>query len=472
MEQYIGEAGRAADLADLDELGELIGAGRYFQRIPRPLLRNILRQGTLIDVEQDHCLIREGDASPSRMYILVEGSVAIVVNGHFILRLAEPGDVVGEMAVIQSTPRSADVITETPCRLISFPSDLFEIDADSPQVSILYVLFAHIMAAKLRMTTAQSLIRKSQRVTSPGDSYVGIIDACGADRATAGATVRSIWPEAMITEFASPAEFYQCPNTFRFDLIIADVDFFDDFLNDATSVANFLAAMKLRGAHVMIVSQSCQQASRREFLIRQGAEDVVAKPCLPFDLEHAVSKARISYYKNLELDRAESAAETDQLTGLANRRRLEEFLEALVLVYPDQHRPFSLILLDVDHFKHYNDNHGHLNGDKVLQALAGLLPRALRRGDLAARFGGEEFLMVLPDCDKPFALQVAEKLRLAIEAADLPHQHTQPGGNLTATFGVATFPHDARDTEALFRQADECLYRGKHLGRNVVVAPG
>jgi diguanylate cyclase (GGDEF)-like protein len=327
------------------------------------------------------------------------------------------------------------------------------------------------MAVKLRMTTAQSLIRKSQRVTAPGDSFVGIIDQRDGDRATTRDTVRSIWPEAMITEFAGPAEFFQCPNMFRFDLIIADVDFFDDFLNDSTSVANFLGAMKLRGAHVMILSHECQQGSKREFLIRQGADDVVAKPCLAFDLEHAVSKARISYYKNLELDRAESAAETDQLTGLANRRRLEQFLEALVTVYPDQHRPFSLVLLDVDNFKCYNDNHGHQKGDKVLQTLAGVLTRGLRRGDLAARFGGEEFLVVLPDCDRPYALDVAEKLRLAVEAADLPHQHTQPGGNLTATFGVATFPHDARDTEALFKQADECLYRGKHLGRNVVVAP-
>lgn len=471
MGQYIGDTGRSAAPADLDELCEMIGSGRYFQRIPRPLLRDILRQGTLVDVEQDYCLIREGDASPSRMYILVEGSVAIVVDGQFILRLAEPGDVVGEMAVIQSTPRSADVVTETPCRLISFPADLFEVDPGSAQASILYVLFAHIMAVKLRMTTAQSLIRKSQRVTNPGDSFVGIIDACSADRAATSETLRSIWPEALITEFTSPAEFYQYPNTFRFDFIVADVDFFDDFSRHSTSLANFLAAMGLRGAQVMILSHSCRQASRREFLIRHGADEVLAKPCLPFDLEHAVSKARIAYYKNLELDRAESAAETDQLTGLANRRRLEEFLEALETVYPDQHRPFSLILLDVDHFKRYNDYHGHQKGDRVLQTLAGVLTSVLRRGDLAARFGGEEFLVVLPDCDKPFALGVAEKLRLAIEKADLAHQETQPGGTLTATFGVATFPHDAGDTEALFRQADECLYRGKRLGRNVVVAP-
>lgn len=471
MYMFAGAEAGKPDLMALDELVESIGSGRYFQRIPRPLLRNILRQGTLINVEKDHCLISQGDASPSRMYILVEGSVAIVVNGHFILRLDQPGDVVGEMAVIQSTLRSADVLTETPCRLISFPSELFEIDPDSPQASVLFVLFSHIMAVKLRLTTARSLIRKSQRVTAPGESFVGIIDPCSADRATAGETVRSVWPEAKITEFDGPAEFYQCPKTFRFDLIIADVDFFDDFFNDSTSVANFLTAMKLRGAQVMIFSHSCGQDSRREFLIRHGADDLVGKPCPSFDLEHAISKARIAYYKNLELDRWEGAAETDQLTGLANRRRLEHFLEALVTVYPDQHRPFSLILLDVDHFKLYNDKHGHQNGDKVLQTLADVLTRGLRRGDLAARFGGEEFLVVLPDCDQSFAVGVAEKLRLAIEAADLPFQHAQPGGKLTATFGVATFPQDARDTEALLKQADECLYRGKHLGRNVVVAP-
>lgn len=457
--------------SELHKLTEIVGNGRYFQRLPPRLLENILGQGTLIELDKDAVLMREGDTAPKQMYILVEGSVAVVVNGNFILRLSQPGDVVGEMGVIQSTPRFADVVAETPCRLVEFASELFEVDQDSPHASVLYVLFSHIMAVKLRITTAQSLIRKNQRITAQGSIYAGIIDADPAGRSAVKKALQASWPEAEVMEFDSPAQFFDCPNVYRFDLIVSEVDFFDDFHNEATSVANFLAAMKLRGAHILIFSHSCNQARKREFLIRQGADDIIVKPCPPFDMEYLISKARIAYYKDLELDRVETAAETDPLTGLANRRRLQQFLDALVTVYPDQQRPFSLVLLDVDNFKFYNDNHGHQEGDKVLASLASVLAGNLRRGDLAARFGGEEFLVVLPDCDKKVAVNLAEKLRLAIEATVLPHQDQQPGGNLTATFGVATFPHDAQNMDTLLKRADECLYQGKWQGRNVVVAP-
>ena len=454
----------------LDTLTRIIGNGRYFQRLPPQLLRNILGQGTLIDCAKDEVLIREGDTLPKQMFILVEGSVAVLVNGHFILRLDQAGDVVGEMGVIQSTPRSADVVTETPCRLVAFAAELFEIDHYSPQASILYVLFSHIMAAKLRITTSQALIRKNQRINAQGEIFAGIVDADPAGRAAAKHALEASWPEAEVMEFDTPAQFLECPAVYRFDLVITEVDIFGDFHNDSTAIANFLAAAKLRGAHILVSSSACNQASRREFLIRQGADDVIAKPCPPFDLQHVVGKARVAYYKNLELDRVETAAETDQLTGLANRRRLQEFLDALVTVYPEQQRSFSLILLDVDHFKFYNDTHGHPAGDAVLASLASLLAAGLRRGDLAARYGGEEFLVVLPDCDKDSALDLAEKLRRAIECAALPHKEQQPGGNLTATFGVASFPVDAQEPDGLVKKADERLYRGKHLGRNVVVA--
>lgn len=458
------------DHPELTALTGIIGAGRYFRLLAPEVLKNILRQGSLLTVDKDHYLIREGDEAPPELYILVEGSLAIVANEKFILRLDSPGDVVGEMALIQSAPRSADVITESSCRLVEFPAELFRIDRHSPHASVLYVLFSHLMAAKLRITTAQSMIRKNQRVSEQGNIKIGIIDSSAEDRAVIRQAIDASWQEATIIEFNTPPEFFDYPVARRFDLIIADVDHYSDFQRDWNSISTFVQAMKLRGANVFILGKSCSAAANREFLISKGADDVMAKPFVAFDLNHAIAKMRVWYYQNLELDKAESAAATDRLTGLANRRRLDQFLDALVTVYPDHKQPFSLIISDVDNFKHYNDLHGHQMGDVVLEGVAALLANNVRRGDLAARYGGEEFVIVLPNCGKSRALELAETLRLAVASAVFPDQDQQPNGNLTLTLGVATFPEDGSDLVSLLKAADDCLYEGKRHGKNVVIA--
>lgn len=460
------------DHPELAELTRLVGSGRYFRRLSKEILANILRQGALVTLEKDCHLIREGDKSPPEMYILVEGSLAVVANDKFILRLDSPGDVVGEMAVIQSAPRSADVITETDCRLIVFSADRFWVDADSTHASILYVLFSHLMAAKLRITTAQSLIRKNQRVAAQDDITIGIIQAPSEQDAIVMKSVLDSWPEARIIEFADPAEFLDYPEIHRFDLIIADMDFYQDFERDWNPISNLVKTMHLRGASVITLGTACHDAANREFLVRKGADQVIAKPFTEFDLSHTISRVRVWYYKNLELDRAESAAETDRLTGLANRRRLDQFLDALITVYPDNMQPFSLVMVDVDNFKHFNDTQGHQLGDVVLENVAGLLAKNVRRGDLAARFGGEEFVVVLPNCEKARARELAEGLRTVVESEAFPRQDQQPSGNLTITLGVATFPDDATDLDTLLKRADDCLYTGKRAGRNTVITAG
>lgn len=454
----------------LAELTRFIGSTRYFKQLAKEVLANILQLGTLLTLDKDQYVIREGDESPAEMYILVEGSLAVVSNNKFILRLDMPGDVIGEIALIQSVPRSADVITETECRLIVFPVEVFEIDPHSPQASIVYVLFSHILAAKLRITTAQSLVRKNQRVAAQGDAVVGIIASKLSDRADVRQAVEASWPEASVIELDDPPAFYEYPAAQRFDLIVADVDYFDDFQRDWNSISNFVQAMQLRGASVLVVGESCHDAANREFLIRKGTDDVLAKPCTAFELNHAIDKIRIWYHKNLELDKAESAAQTDPLTKIANRDRLDEFLDALVTVYPDNRQSFSLVIADVDSFKHYNDTNGHQMGDVVLQGIAALLARNVRRGDLVARYGGEEFVIVLPNCGKHRAVELAESIRLAVESADFPCQDQQPTGNLTLTLGVATFPENGRDLEVLLKRADNCLYEGKRSGKNKVVS--
>lgn len=127
--------------------------------------------------------------------------------------------------------------------------------------------------------------------------------------------------------------------------------------------------------------------------------------------------------------------------------------------------PLGVVLLDLDRFHVLNDLHGHSHGDKVLAAIGRLLGATVRASDFAARFGGEEFLLVLPDTDRQGCLEVAEKIRRQIERTELV-----PTGPVTASLGVACLPDDAVDPEQLLRHADRALYVAKAQGRNRVQA--
>jgi diguanylate cyclase (GGDEF)-like protein len=126
-------------------------------------------------------------------------------------------------------------------------------------------------------------------------------------------------------------------------------------------------------------------------------------------------------------------------------------------------------MIDVDHFKHYNDQHGHPAGDELLRRLARLMGDGRRANDFVARYGGEEFAIVLVDTPKLTAAQVAERLRDRVASHPFPHAASQPDGSLSISIGVASFPDDAVDSEALVRTADAALYEAKHGGRNCVV---
>jgi diguanylate cyclase (GGDEF)-like protein len=168
--------------------------------------------------------------------------------------------------------------------------------------------------------------------------------------------------------------------------------------------------------------------------------------------------------RNLSL--AERRASTDSLTGLPNRRGLDDTLKRLVAHANRTHTPVSLIAVDLDHFKNINDTYGHDKGDEVLAAFGVMLRANLRGADVAARAGGEEFVIVLPETDRSGAMHVAEQLRRATAALSVP----QLGARVTASFGVSTLPDDAPDTDALLRIGDRALYAAKQRGRNRVEA--
>lgn len=155
---------------------------------------------------------------------------------------------------------------------------------------------------------------------------------------------------------------------------------------------------------------------------------------------------------------------TDDLTELGNRRRLERDLD---VAFGPERRPVGFVMLDIDHFKQFNDTHGHLAGDETLRRVAAILRFSVREGDVVYRYGGEEFCVLLADADPLEARAVAERLRSAVEAHDFPGAEDQPGGRLTISVGMSLI--GAVDARSMKQCADEALYEAKRAGRNRVV---
>jgi len=168
-------------------------------------------------------------------------------------------------------------------------------------------------------------------------------------------------------------------------------------------------------------------------------------------------------------DQNRRLATLDELTGLANRRHLNEVLAQELARFKRSGQPFAVAMVDIDHFKRYNDHYGHLAGDECLRRIAQLIQSGMRRaGDLAARYGGEEFLLILPNTHVLDARRLADTVRRSVEQLNLPHAKS-PLGRLTVSMGVAAMVDGAYvDASALLRAADEALYVAKQGGRNQV----
>ncbi len=165
----------------------------------------------------------------------------------------------------------------------------------------------------------------------------------------------------------------------------------------------------------------------------------------------------------------EDLSVTDPLTGLYNRRFLEKRLEEELGRSSRQKLTFTVMLIDLDHFKTYNDLCGHLAGDTALKRAATLLRASAREMDIVTRFGGEEFCIVLPGTSIKEAVFVAERIRRAIEQEPFPHEKGLPLGRLTASIGIATFPNDGNTPNSLIHASDIALYQAKNAGRNKIV---
>ena len=174
----------------------------------------------------------------------------------------------------------------------------------------------------------------------------------------------------------------------------------------------------------------------------------------------------------LLFERTLGLSKIDGLTGLKNHREFKESLSTEFLRARRYHRPFALIMLDIDNFKHYNDANGHPQGDILLKKLADIINDSLKDTDVVARYGGEEFAIILSEISKEEAVNVAERLRNLIEWVKLPKEESQPGGRITVSMGVSAYPDDGDSVTVLLEKADAALYRAKREGKNRVESVG
>jgi diguanylate cyclase (GGDEF)-like protein len=163
-----------------------------------------------------------------------------------------------------------------------------------------------------------------------------------------------------------------------------------------------------------------------------------------------------------------SLARTDGLTGLLNKSNVYQRLRDAIS--DEQLARVSVFLLDIDHFKQFNDTHGHLDGDELLKRMGALLRENSRSNEVVGRYGGEEFLVVMPGTSKESAMLVAERIRALVESTNFDRAGGQPAGKVTISGGVATWPTDGEDVDSLLRNADAALYEAKRAGRNQVLA--
>jgi diguanylate cyclase (GGDEF)-like protein len=226
--------------------------------------------------------------------------------------------------------------------------------------------------------------------------------------------------------------------------------------------------------------------------LKNGAYDYLIKPFDDLELISCAARRALTNLRlmrerdflvaqlkerNEELERLNSLfrelAVKDGLTGLYNHRYAQQLLHEEVERHTLHGRPLSVLFVDLDHFKLYNDRHGHQKGDELLKVLAACLRSKTRSSDAVTRWGGEEFVVIAPETDTSAAAVLAKKMQQAVSELDVPGRGSQPKGFVSISIGVATLGAHANGASGLITQADRALYKAKDTGRNTVcVAEG
>ncbi|GAB4343267.1 MAG: PleD family two-component system response regulator [Desulfobulbaceae bacterium] len=274
------------------------------------------------------------------------------------------------------------------------------------------------------------------------------------------------------------------PTVILQDLVMPEID--------GLTMVKFYRANPVLAQVPIIVLSTKEEPEIKSKAFEYGANDYLVK--LPDRIELIAriryhSKAYISQmerdaaFRALEKSQKELAAANkvlerlsslDGLTGVPNRRRFDEALKQEWQRAVRHSTALSLIMLDIDFFKLYNDTYGHQGGDDCLKKVARALEGAAKREtDVVARYGGEEFAVILPETGSKGAMEVAEALRIAVERENIPHESSKVSDHVTISVGVATWlPEKGSNPELLLAAADEALYRSKENGRNRVTSGG
>jgi len=264
------------------------------------------------------------------------------------------------------------------------------------------------------------------------------------------------------------------------DLVMPDID-------GMTLVRFFRANMETRNIPIIVLS-SKDDAQIKSDAFNNGASDYLVKLPDCIELLARIRAHSRGYSVQLERDAAflalreaqkqledsnrklQALSSLDGLTGISNRRHFDEEFDKEWRRTLRSKSTLSIIMIDIDYFKPYNDNYGHQIGDDCLKLVAKTLQETIvRPADTIARYGGEEFIAILPDTNIEGALIVAEHLRSAIEALEIPHEYSESSQYVNISLGVADSTA-ATDEESLLRHADKCLYEAKENGRNCVMS--
>lgn len=238
---------------------------------------------------------------------------------------------------------------------------------------------------------------------------------------------------------------------------------------DGLAVCQQLKADPVLANIPVIFVTACMDPADETRALEAGGVDFITKPVNPM-----VVRARVKTHLTLKAqeDFLRSLVFVDGLTGVANRRRFDEALLSEWRQCQRAGTPLALLMIDIDHFKRYNDHYGHPTGDACLQQVAAVLKAAMQRAcDLVARYGGEEFVCLLPGCDQAPALAKAQALQAALAAQGIAHEASPTAAWVTLSIGVAVAqPQAGGSPAALVAAADAALYSAKHRGRNCISA--
>ena len=202
-----------------------------------------------------------------------------------------------------------------------------------------------------------------------------------------------------------------------------------------------------------------------------GAVDYITKP---FEIPLVLARINVHLRLKHKSDQLEQLALMDALTDIPNRRALDQCIQREIKRAARNEMPLSLLMLDIDHFKNYNDHYGHGVGDACLRQVAKAIENTLQRpGDMVGRYGGEEFVVVLPNCDETCATSVAEKIQSRIALLNIPHTASPVADHVTVSIGIkSTFCQSEDECVDMLHDVDQALYLAKKSGRNCVMVAG